>query len=110
MSLKVVKRAGRGGNFFSLSFSFFSHSAWGFRVFSRSSLFDMILLISAELLGRDHDALDLGGSLVDLGDLGVAEVPLDDVFLGVPIAAVNLDGLGGNPHRGLGGGELGHGG
>src|SRR6478672_9030887 len=58
----------------------------------------------------DHHLLDLAGPLVDLGDAGVAEVALDVVFLGVAVAAVDLQRLVGHPLGHLGGVELGVGG
>src|SRR5262249_32660493 len=61
-----------------------------------------------DLAGDDH-ALDLGGALADLGELGVAEDALDRELGDVAGAAVDLDGLGGGLHGGLGGEELGHG-
>jgi hypothetical protein len=57
----------------------------------------------------DDQLLDLGGALVDLGDLGVPEVPLHLVLLDEAVAAVHLDGVGGDAHRGLRREELGHG-
>src|SRR5581483_12353216 len=49
----------------------------------------------------DHEPLDLGGPLVDLGDLRVAEEPFHRIVLDVPVAAVDLDGVGGDAHRAL---------
>src|SRR4051812_47197953 len=57
---------------------------------------------------RDHQPLDLGRAFVDLGDPRVAEVPLDVELLRVAHPAVDLDGLVGDPVRGLAGVELGH--
>src|SRR5438094_10080598 len=44
-------------------------------------------------MARDHDALDLGGSLTDLADLCVAHEPLDRIILRVAVAAVDLHRL-----------------
>src|SRR4051812_19129057 len=41
----------------------------------------------------DHEALDLVGALVDLGDLGVAHHALDRVLVHVPVAAEHLHRL-----------------
>src|SRR5437667_3467326 len=46
-----------------------------------------------DFAGDDH-ALDLGGALADLGELGVAEDALDREFGDVAGAAVDLHGLG----------------
>src|SRR5579859_484857 len=51
---------------------------------------------------RDHEALDLGGALVQLHDLGVAEELLDGVVLDEAVAAVDLHGFGCDLHRGVG--------
>src|SRR5690606_29773421 len=59
------------------------------------------------LMPGDHQPLDLAGRLVDLGDLGVAEVALDRHLLRIAHAAVDLQRLVGDPHGGLRGGELG---
>src|SRR5512146_3215270 len=61
-----------------------------------------------EHAARDHEALDLGGALVDLHDPHVTVVALDHVVLHEPVAAVHLDGLVRHPRRGLGRVELGH--
>src|SRR4051794_2852088 len=45
---------------------------------------------AGEQLAGHHDALDLVGALVDLGDLGVAQHPLDRVVAGVAVAATAL--------------------
>ena len=58
-------------------------------------------------VAADDHPLDLVGALEDLGDLGVAEQPLDGVVTGVAVAAEHLHGVGGHPHRGVGGGQLG---
>src|SRR6185437_16213722 len=54
-----------------------------------------------QLAGHDQ-ALDLVGALVDLGDLGVAHHPLDRVVLDVPVAAEQLDRIGGDVHGHVG--------
>jgi len=51
----------------------------------------------AEDLAGDDEALDLAGPFPDLGQLGVAEVALDWEFGDVPVAAVDLDGVVGDP-------------
>src|SRR6056297_770406 len=56
----------------------------------------------------DDHPLNLAGALVDFRDLGIAKVSLHRHFLAVAHAAVNLDGLVGNPHRGLRSLQLGH--
>src|SRR3954451_13549716 len=56
----------------------------------------------------DDEALDLAGALEDRVDLGVAVPALDRVLAGVAVAAEDLDGLLGDPDRGLTGVELGH--
>src|SRR5262249_14834927 len=61
-----------------------------------------------EQRARDHEALDLGGALVDLHDARIAVEAFDRVFLHVAVAAVDLDRLVGDPVRGLAGVELGH--
>ena len=52
-------------------------------------------------LARDHDALDLRRAFVDLGDLRVAEQPLDRIVLHVAVSAEDLDRLRRHPHRRL---------
>src|SRR3954470_2957517 len=59
-------------------------------------------------LARDHEALDLFRSLVDLRDLGVPHHPLDRVLLHVPVAAEDLDGVGRDLHRHVGAVQLRH--
>src|SRR5699024_279558 len=61
----------------------------------------------AENVAGDNDALDLARALVDLGDLGVAHHALNRVILGVAVAAVDLDRLGGDLHGSLGSEQLG---
>src|SRR4051794_24431687 len=56
------------------------------------------LRISQEAAG-DHYPLHLVGSLVDLGDLGVAEVALHRELLDVAVATEKLDAVGGHLHR-----------
>ncbi len=51
-----------------------------------------------EMLGHD-DALDLVGSFVDLGDLGVAHEPLHREVLREPVAAEQLDSVDCDAHR-----------
>src|SRR6266516_6855531 len=63
--------------------------------------------VSQKMPGDDQP-LDLGGALVDRGDLRVAEVALDGRLAHVAVAAVDLDRLGRHPHRGLGGEQFGH--
>lgn len=56
----------------------------------------------AEFAGDDH-ALDLVGALEDLRHLGLAHVALDGEVAGVARAAEHLHGVGGHPHRHVGG-------
>ena len=51
-----------------------------------------------QVLGHD-DALDLIGSLVDLGDFGVAHEPLHREVLGEPVAAEQLHRVDRDAHR-----------
>src|SRR5439155_998814 len=55
----------------------------------------------------DHEPLDLARSLVDLGDLRVAVIPLDGELLRVAVATEDLDRLSGLAARHLGREELG---
>src|SRR5947207_4293725 len=55
---------------------------------------------------RDHEPLDLGGALVDLEQLRVAHQLLDRVLLDVAVAAEDLDRVGRDLHRGVGGEAL----
>src|SRR5512145_1120415 len=57
---------------------------------------------------RDDEPLDLRGALVDLRDLGVAEMALRGVLLDVAVPAVDLDPLDAGPHRRLGRIQLRH--
>src|SRR5271167_2273722 len=59
-------------------------------------------------LRSDHVALDLVGAFADDHQRGVAEVPLDVVFGGIPVAAVDAHGVERDLHRHLGGEQLGH--
>src|SRR5439155_15399266 len=74
------------------------------------SLHDALPIWSRELedLPRDDQSLDLGRPLADLGELGIAEDPLDGELGDVARAAVDLHGLARGLHRGLGGEELRH--
>src|SRR6266849_2885077 len=67
------------------------------------------LRLTVEKVSGDDELLDLGRPLVELGDLGVPEVPLHRVFRDEAVAAVDLDGVRGHAHGHLGGEELGHG-
>src|SRR6266545_3603447 len=58
----------------------------------------------------DHEALDLGGALVDLVQLGVPHQLLDRVLLHVPVATEDLDGVRRDLHADVGGEALGVGG
>src|SRR2546421_4516979 len=58
-------------------------------------------------LARDHEPLDLRRALVELHDLRVAHQLLDRVLLDEPVAAVDLDGIDGDLHRGVRGEALG---
>src|SRR4029453_8126485 len=62
-----------------------------------------------DVAGDDH-ALDFGGALADLGELGVAEDSLDRKLRDVTGPPVDLERLGGRLHGHLGGEDLGHGG
>src|SRR4051812_44212899 len=59
-----------------------------------------------DLTGHD-EALDLVGALVDLGDLGVAHHPLEREVARVAGAPEQLDGIGRDLHRDIGGVALG---
>jgi hypothetical protein len=67
----------------------------------------MEYLLQPQLGAADDQALDLAGAFVDLGDLGVAEVALDRVFLAVADPAVDLDRGVGAEHGRLGGKQFG---
>src|SRR5437870_10064950 len=67
-----------------------------------------VMTASSQYVARDHELLDLGGSLVELRDLRVAEGALHLVLLDEAIAAVDLDCVRGHLHRRLGGEKLGH--
>src|SRR5262245_30691873 len=56
----------------------------------------------------DDELLDLRRALVDLRDLGVAEVSLDLVLLDEAVAAVDLHRVRGHPHGGVRGKQFGH--
>ena len=62
----------------------------------------------AEQRSRDDEPLDLLGPLVELGDLRVAHHPLDRELVDVAVAAEDLDGVRGDPHRGVPGHEFTH--
>src|SRR6188472_272614 len=57
-------------------------------------------------LPGDDQPLDLRGPLVDLEQLRVAHQLLDRVLLDVAVAAEDLDGVGGDLHRRVGGEPL----
>src|SRR3954454_9657543 len=57
----------------------------------------------------DHQALDLVRALVDLRDLGVAQVALDGILGHIAVAAEDLDRVDGHRHGGVRGEELRHG-
>src|SRR6266511_906538 len=57
-------------------------------------------------LAGDHEPLDLRGSLVDLKQLRVPHQLLDRVLLHVAVAAEDLDGVGRDLHRRVGGEPL----
>src|SRR5258708_1798975 len=59
-------------------------------------------------LRSDHVALDLVGAFADDHQGGVGEVPLDVVWGGIPVAAVNAHGVERDLHRHFGGEQLGH--
>src|SRR4030065_2020204 len=60
-------------------------------------------------LPGDDEPLDLRGSFVDRKDAGVPVDPLDLVFLGIAVAAVDLQSQVGDLVGGFGREELGHG-
>src|SRR5579863_9988734 len=57
---------------------------------------------------RDDQALDLLRALVDLRDLGVAQVPFGGIFRDVAVAAEELQRVGRDPDGCVAGQELGH--
>jgi len=61
----------------------------------------------AEQAAGNYEPLNLAGSFVDLGDLGVAEIALGREVLGVAVAAKDLDRLAGPVPRDAAGKELG---
>src|SRR5208283_702713 len=61
-----------------------------------------------EYLSRNHEPLNLRGTLVNLRNFGVAEVTLDFEVLSIAITAVNLDRLSGSLHCGFSGEQLCH--
>src|SRR5215472_6232137 len=66
------------------------------------------LELRQQMTGNDK-LLDLRRALVDLRDLGVAEVSLDLVLLDEAVAPVDLHRVRGHPHGGFRGKQLGHG-
>src|SRR3546814_9433814 len=79
-----------------------------YTLFPYSTLFRSHRSAQPGFVAGDDQALDFAGALVDLGDLGVAEVALDRHFLRITHAGVDLHRLVGDPHRRLRSGELGH--
>src|SRR5215813_8102081 len=73
------------------------------------SMGSRVLPEAEDVLGDDH-ALDLGGALADLRELGVAEDALDGEFRDVAGASVDLKRRGRCLHGDLGGEQLRHGG
>jgi len=65
-----------------------------------------VVSAQSRFVARNHQALDLAGAFVDLGDLRVAEIALERHFLGVAHAAVDLHSLVRDPHRRFRSGEL----
>src|SRR5574340_139288 len=63
----------------------------------------------AQFRPRDHQPLNLAGSLIDLGDLGIPEIAFHGQLATVSHATVDLDGRVSAIHRSLGGKELCHG-
>src|SRR6185312_13910115 len=59
-----------------------------------------------ERLTRDHEPLDLGGALVQLEDLGVTHQLFARLLLDEAVAAVDLDGVRRDLHRGVRGEAL----
>src|SRR4029453_6812015 len=60
-----------------------------------------------EDLARDHEPLNLRRPLIDLEQLRVAHELLDRVLLDVAVTPEDLDGVGRDLHRGVGGKRLG---
>ena len=54
------------------------------------------------------ESLDLLGAFVELGDLRVAHHPLHRELVDVAVPPEHLDGVGGDPHRGVPGHEFTH--
>src|SRR5687767_6122696 len=63
---------------------------------------------SSKEMPGDDDPLYLRGSLPYLADLCIPHHPLDGIILCVSVAAMNLNGLDGGPHRELRAEQLGH--
>src|SRR4051794_37149137 len=82
-----------------------SSGVWTCSVATRASL-ESAGQLSQEP-ARDDEPLDLGGPLVELGDLRVAVVALGRELARVAVAAEDLDGLAGLPAGDGGGEELG---
>src|SRR6266852_8937085 len=57
------------------------------------------MVSSFEQLARDHQPLDLIGSLVDLNQLCISHELFHRELLNVPISAIDLDRVGGHSHR-----------
>src|SRR5690606_29433071 len=66
------------------------------------------LLIAIEM-SSNHDALDFRGSFVNLGNLRIAEQPLDGIVLHVAVATEYLNGLSGHLRGRFRSPQLGHG-
>src|SRR5688500_12217443 len=75
----------------------------------RQTLSGRLLAFGQDMAG-DDDFLDLAGAVVDLGDLGVAEVAFDVVALQVAAATEDLDGVRRVLHAVVAAEDLGHGG
>src|SRR3982074_2539845 len=65
-------------------------------------------LVLAEEAAADDGLLDLAGALADEQERRLTHEPLDLVLLGVAVAAVDAEGLGGHLGAVLAGDQLGH--
>src|SRR5262249_20302258 len=74
----------------------------------RSTRIVGVMLAALHQMVRDHQALDLTGALVDLGDLGIAKVALHRELGDVAVAAEDLDRLARGAVGDIGGVQLGH--
>src|SRR6516162_2686695 len=75
---------------------------------TRACIPEVLLDLHAGDRTCDHELLDLGGSLEDVVDLGVAVPALDRELACVAVASQDLDRALGHPYRHLAGLELAH--